>query len=201
MEEIFALSGDVKAREEAMRAAVPDPEKSKQLKKDIGNDEKVLEGILKRKDNIIDSIEKGLITDTEVKKRMDKTRDEGARVKERIETAKRQYDQVVTEEQIKEAARSFKHESLGLQIEHSYHGSKAHLHGSKIRETEALTPQQKRSILQKVFSEKFTEKGEERRSGVYVKKGQRGWLYMIKGAFPSVTGRVNNHLKEGLMVS
>ena len=67
MEEVSALFGDVRAREEAMRAAVPDPEKSKQLKKDIENSEKVLEGILKRKDNIIDSIEKGLITDTELR--------------------------------------------------------------------------------------------------------------------------------------
>ena len=77
-----------------------------------------------------------------------------------------------------------------MQIEHSHFGSKAHLN--------KLTPQQKRSILQMIFSEKFTEDGQERRSGVYVKKGQQGWLYTIKGAFPSVTGRVNNHLKEGL---
>ena len=188
MEEVFELFGDVRAREEAMRAAVPDPEKSKQLKKDIENSEKVLERILKRKDNIIDSIEKGLITDTEVKKRMDKIRDEEARIKERIESAKRQYDKVATEEQIKQAAGSFKYESLGLQIEHSRLGSKAHV--------KELTQERKRSMLQAIFSEKFTEDGQERRSGVYVKKGQQGWLYTIKGACPSVTGRVNSHLKE-----
>lgn len=121
---------------------------------------------------------------------MDKTRDEEARVKERIESAKRQYDQVVTEEQIKQAARNFRYELLGLQLEHSRLGSKAHL--------KELTQERKRSILQAIFSEKFTDKGEERRSGVYVKKGQRGWLYTIKGAFPSVTGRVDSHLKEDL---
>ena len=77
-----------------------------------------------------------------------------------------------------------------MQMEHSCLGSKAHL--------KELTQEKKRSILQTIFSEKFTEDGQERRSGVYVKKGQQGWLYTIKGAFPSVTGRVNNHLKEDL---
>jgi hypothetical protein len=132
-------------------------------------------------------VEKGLLSDGEVEKRMTEIREREILLREKVEASRKEYANMVSKEDIEQVAENFKMQELDAQVGHSYHGSKGHFNG--------LTLQEKKAILTTIFNGKFKEKGLSKRFGIYVKRGEKGWLFEIRGAFPKVTGRIDNGLK------
>ncbi len=191
MKDLFELFGDPVKREQAMRNAATDLKESRRLEKDIDHLDKQLNELARGKNRIIHLVTKGLFTDEEIAEKMTKIRDRESSIKNSITIARTELDQSVTKEQIRQAVRSFKFEELAAQIEHSRLGGSKHLEG--------LTDQQKRAILQHIFRDKFTENGKQKRAGVYIRKGQKGWLYSVRGSFPPVKGMLKDDLKRSLI--
>ncbi len=187
MKEVFTLFGDVKARERAMRNAAAGFRESDRLKADIEHYEQELARIAQGRDRVVGAVEKGLLSDGEVERKMNEIRDREGLVRAKAETARKEYDGMATEEYIEQAARNFKIEELAAGLEHSHLGSESHLN--------ELTDNEKRGILQNIFNGRFIENGRQMRYGIYIERGEKGWLYSIRGAFPQVRGMIRDDLK------
>ncbi len=187
MKEVFTLFGDVKARERAMRNAAAGFRESDRLKADIEHYEQELARIAQGRDRVVGAVERGLLQDSEVERKMNEIRDRECLVRAKAETARKEHDGMVTEEYIEQAARNFKIEELAAGLEHSHLGSESHLN--------ELTDKEKRGILLSILNGKSIENGREYRYGVYIERGQKGWLYTIRGAFPQVRGMIRDDLK------
>jgi len=161
---LFSTMGDPAGFERAMLKAIPDRKKITELRdrKDFLTAE--LSKIETGKNRLIDSIEKGLITDAEVEKKMTDIRLREASVKSEIESIEPQIINIPTIEQIKRRAKMI--ERIVSQIYHS---------PSRLKR---MSFEDRRQLVSSFFGGKDSQ---GRRLGVYLSKSGGEITYEIRG--------------------
>ncbi len=173
---IYATLGDSAGMEQAMMKAIPDRKRIGELRERKSFLESQLSKIETGKNRLIDSIEKGLITDDEVARKMKEIRAKEASVKSEIEAIEPQLSDVPTEEEIKGKAKMIQR-----------------ILGQIYRTPSRLAKMsfdEKRKLVSSFFSGKDSQ---GRRMGVYCEKDKEGSIkYEIRGTFGQTsTGTLN----------
>lgn len=177
---LFEIFGDRAKMEQAAKEAIPNLEEIKRLRVQFEKNVQELKKIKRAKNKLLDKVEKDLIDDDDLKERFQKHKYREALLKSENEKIQSNLETVPTEPVIKQKAQ------LMQRVKESYFHSEAHLKG--------MTFEDKRELLQNIFS--GTDK-DGNRYGVYVeKKGNKDWLYTIKGTFIEEVGRLKARPKK-----
>lgn len=175
--DIFEVVGDVTRIRESIERALPDLEKQKLLSKQFDICRGDLLKLETQQRRLIDSISNGIIENEEASEKISEIREKNLILKQTMDKISVELDSMPSQEEV----------NMSSQLLHSQWESFWQSTGHK----EKMTVEDKRKVLQELFSEKTSD---GRRSGVYVeyhrhnKKGP--WHYQIEGSFIDLSGRL-----------
>lgn len=172
MTDIINILGDKKKIDTVLRQAVTGTKEADKLEKQNKKLEKDLKKTEKEKNLLIDKVTKGLLTDDEIKTKIEAIREREFVLIEEKEKIDQKLSYMPTNDNIKKRA-----EQLKRSIKESKLRTTGHL--------EKMTLEEKRELLVHLFSG-YTVDGEK--AGVYVEKHKDRWVYTIKGSFQNITG-------------
>lgn len=161
--------GDVERINNAIKQATPDISKVKSLEKEQTNLTNEAKKIIIQKDKVVDKVAEGLLTDTEVKTKLDKLRAREASINTRLINITEELNSVPDPVKVKRLT------ALGIKV---------------LRDVTKNSPEKifkksyewKRNLIEHAFAGTDVR---GKRFGVYVDKTEDGWKFEIRGTLES----------------
>jgi site-specific DNA recombinase len=168
IKDIFEMLGDRPKIDQAIKAAIPDLKELEGLKSQIEYSEKELLKNKKAKERLLDQVEKGNISDEDIKKRMLKLKEREDLLISQIWSFKIKYESIPSKSDITRRA------GILQRLRENILKRRKHL-------DDEMTFEDKRNLLHYVFNGKDADNN---RCGVYIRKIKNDqWFYAINGLF------------------